>query len=401
MLDKKLRILYFQTFPLYGSGSGTYARFLAREVNRHYKVAMVCPDTRPINGVKIYTIKMPFNVAFTGHPEWKNCRHYKDLSPKEILTIYKVFLNSAIEAVEDFKPNIIHVHHAFPFSWVARFIKSTYLIPYVISVHGSELPTAQKNKRYLALTIDALRRARRVIPNSYYTKDWTFKVFGDEYRHQVRVIPGGVDINKFHSVDTRQIDKQYNLKGKKVVTFAGKLTIYKGVKYLIRAAKKIKAEIIILGDGPERKNLEQIVKDEKIKNVRFIGHLGEDTNFLIQFYSRADVFVAPSIWDEPLGLVILEAMACETPVVVTRKGGIPLAVKDGKNGLFIKPRNAKDIAEKVNYLLENENIRSKMGRKAREIAVNKFSWEIIGRRFINIYEKFAYFPKIKNERTSI
>ena len=77
MENKKLRILFLQTFPLYGSGSGTYARYLAREVNKHHHVAMVCPDNRPLNGVKIYPIRLPFNVAFTGHPEWKNCRLYK------------------------------------------------------------------------------------------------------------------------------------------------------------------------------------------------------------------------------------------------------------------------------------------------------------------------------------
>ncbi len=395
MKKKKLRILYLQTFPFYGSGSGTYARYLAREVAKHHHVAIVAPDTRVLAGVKGYPIKMPFNVSFTGHPEWKNGRLYKDISHREILTIYKSFLNHTVDAVEDFRPNIIHVHHAFPFSWAARFIKSTYQIPYIITIHGSELPTAQKDKRYLALTMDALRRARRIIPNSFYTKEWTFKVFGDDYRRRVRVIPGGVDIHKFKKVSTDDIDRQFNIKGEKVVVFAGKLTVYKGVKYLVRAAKKIKGKVLILGDGPERKNLENMVKNEKITNVKFIGHLGADTDFLIKFYSRANVFVAPSVWDEPLGLVILEAMACETPVVVTRKGGIPLAVKDGQNGFFIRPRNSQDMAEKINTLFDNEPLRLKMAKKAREIAVKRFSWEVIARRFENIYEKFAYFNHIK------
>jgi len=389
MFKNKLRILYLQTFPLYGSGSGTYARYLAREIAKKHKVAMVCPDNRELKNVKIYPIKMPFYVAFTGHPEWKNCRLYKDISNREILQIYKSFLNHAVEAVEDFKPNIIHVHHAFPFSWAARFIKSTYQIPYVISIHGSELPTAQKDKRYIALTMDALRKAKRIIPNSYYTRDWMLKVFGDEYRDQIRVIPGGVDINRFKKTNASEIDKMFNIKGEKVVVFAGKLTAYKGVKYLVKAAKKIKGKVLILGDGPERKNLEKMVKEEKINNVKFLGHLGSNTDFLVKFYSRANVFVAPSIWDEPLGLVILEAMACETPVIVTRKGGIPLAVKDGQNGLFIRPRNSNDIVEKINLLLTNENLRNKMAKKARQIAEEKFSWETIGKRFENIYEKFA------------
>ena len=395
-----MRILYLQTFPLWGCGSGTYAHYLASEVGKHYKVAMVAPDIRPIPNVKFYPLKLSFPVAFTGHPEWPNCKLYTEISNREIVNIYEEMLNSVTDAVEDFQPNIIHVHHAFPLSWVARVIKNTYQIPYIISIHGSELPTVQKDRRYLALSSDALRRARRIVPNSFWTKEWLFKIFGDEFRSQVRVIPGGVDIKKFSpDLTTADLDKKYDLKGQKIVMFAGKLTPYKGVKYLIQAARKIPATVLILGEGAERASLEKRVADYGLKNVRFIGHLGT-SNALNKFYKRASIFVAPSVWDEPLGLVILEAMACKTPVVVTRKGGIPLAVKEGVNGYFVRPRNATEIAEKVNLLLNNEEKRRKMGENARRIAVEKFSWETIAHRFILMYEKFAYFPKNKNNNKS-
>src|SRR3989338_2743291 len=346
-----MRILYLQTFPLWGCGSGTYAHYLASEVGRHYKVAMVVPDIRPIPNVKFYPLKLSFPLAFTGHPEWPNCKLYTEISNREIVNIYEEMLNSVTDAVEDFQPNIIHVHHAFPLSWVARVIKNTYQIPYIISIHGSELPTVQKDRRYLALSSDALRRARRIVPNSFWTKEWLFKIFGDEFRSQVRVIPGGVDIKKFSpDLTTADLDKKYDLKGQKIVMFAGKLTPYKGVKYLIQAARKIPATVLILGEGAERASLEKRVADYGLKNVRFIGHL-RTSNALNKFYNRASIFVAPSVWDEPLGLVILEAMACKTPVAVTRKGGIPLAVKEGANGYFVRPRNATEIAEKVNLLL--------------------------------------------------
>ena len=89
-------------------------------------------------------------------------------------------------------------------------------------------------------------------------------------------------------------------------------------------------------------------------------------------------------------------MACKTPVVVTRKGGIPLAVKDGINGYFVRPRNSSEIAEKVNLLLSNEEKRQKMAENACRIVEQKFSWEMIAHRFILMYMRFAYFPKIKN-----
>lgn len=394
--SRVMKILYLQTFPLWGSGSGTYARYLASAVGRHFKVGMVVPEVRPVPNVTFFPLKMPFKVAFTGHPEWPDCRLFTQLSNLELIKLYEDYLDSVTEAVESFKPNIIHVHHTFPLSWVARVIKNTYQIPYIITVHGSELPTAQKDKRYLALTGDALRRARRIVPNSFWTKEWLFQIFGDEYRSQVRVIPGGVDLKKFNpDLNTGDIDKKYNLEGKRIVLFAGKLTTYKGVRYLIQAARKIKTEVVILGEGPEKEALKKRTQEYGLTNVQFIGHLG-NSNELNKFYKRADVFVAPSVWDEPLGLVILEAMASKTPVVVTRKGGIPLAVKDGVNGYFVRPRNSSEIVEKVNLLLGNEEKRLKMAENARRIVEEKFSWETIAHRFILMYMRFAYFPKIKN-----
>lgn len=391
-----MRILYLQTFPLWGSGSGTYARYLAATVGKHFKVGMVAPDARAIPNVTLFPLNMPFPVAFTGHPEWPKCRLYTQLTNKELTKIHQSFLESVGAAVESFQPNLIHVHHAFPLSWAARVMKGIYQIPYIITIHGSELPTVQKDKRFLALTSDALRRARRILPNSFWTKEWLFKIFGDEFRSQVRVIPGGVDLKKFNpDLPTSDIDKKYGLSDKKVVLFSGKLTSYKGVKYLVKAARKIPAEVVILGEGPERRDLEKRVADYNLKNVHFIGHLGT-SNDLNKFYKRASVFVAPSVWDEPLGLVILEAMASKTPVVVTRKGGIPLAVKDGVNGYFVRPRNASEIVEKVNLLLSNEEKRMKMAENARRIVEEKFSWEAIAHRLILMYMRFAYFPKNKN-----
>jgi len=388
-----MKILYLQTFPLYGSGSGTYARELAREVALKHEVAMVVPDSRQIAGVKMYSVNLPVKISFTGHPEWPDSKLYTKVGGGDLSSNYLSYFEAIVKAINDFKPDILHVHHLMPLTWIARFIKIAYKLNFMVTVHGSELPTLQNDKRYPYLTIEALRKAVRIIPNSFWTKDWMESVLGIEFRDKIRVIPGGVDVVTFKKVPTGDIDKKYDLKGKKVIVFAGKLTPYKGVKYLVRAAKKINGEILILGDGSERANLEKIALDENIKNVKFLGHFKDDTEFLVKFYSRADVFVAPSVWDEPLGLVILEAMACETPVVVTRKGGIPLAVKDGKNGLFIRPRNVNDIAEKVNYLLSNDEKRFKMGKRAREIAVEKFSWKIIAQKFIEKYEKFAKYPK--------
>lgn len=108
----------------------------------------------------------------------------------------------------------------------------------------------------------------------------------------------------------------------------------------------------------------------------------------MRLYYRADVCVVPSVWDEPLGLVVLEAMAANTPVVVTRKGGIPLMVKENFNGLFVRPRNPKEISQKVNFLLRNDAIRIRMGNKARLTVEEKFTWERIAGKYERMYQQF-------------
>lgn len=382
-----MRILYLQTFPLSGSGSGTYARELAAEVAKRHHVGMVVPDTRKIAGVRMYPVSLPVKIAFTGHPQWPDCRLYTKVSGSELSANYLSYFQEIVKAVNDFKPDILHVHHLMPLSWIARFIKIAYGDSFIVTVHGSELPTLENDKRYPYLTAEALRKAARIVPNSFWTRDWMKKVIGNGFEKQIRVIPGGVNISQFpESMDTGDIDKKYNLAGVKLVMFSGKLTKYKGVRYLIQAAKNIDGIVGIVGDGPQRSALEELTKNLNLKNVRFFGYI--DNHELIKFYYRADICVVPSIWDEPLGLVVLEAMATKTPVVVTRKGGIPLMVKDGFNGVFVRPRNAKEIAEKVNKLLTDERFAQKMGERARQTVIERFTWDIIAHRYERMYEKF-------------
>jgi glycosyltransferase involved in cell wall biosynthesis len=188
-----------------------------------------------------------------------------------------------------------------------------------------------------------------------------------------------------------EIDAKFGLKDKKVVLFTGRLTENKGVKYLIRAAKDIKGTVLILGGGAEKEKLENLIKAEKIKNVIMGGYINPAKASLFhEFYERADVYVSPSVWEEPLGLTILEAMAAGTPVVATKKGGIVSVIKEGENGFFVRARNSKQIAETVNMLLVNDELRVKVSENARKTIENNFTWQKIASQFEEIYKSFTY-----------
>ena len=408
-----MKILFLQCFPLWGSGSGTYVRELALEVNRfkNLKTAIVCPESEEKHaGMKIYPLELPFPVAFTSHPNWPVCKLYKNLSPKEISKVFNLFLRSVINAVDDFKPDLIHVQHISVLLWTANFIKALYGINFIVTSHGTGILAASDNKTYVPLSQNALEKSKKIIAVSGDTKSWLLETFGKEFLHKTKIIPGGIYPKDFPADrKIKIINKKYKLKDKRVVLFSGKLTPQKGVCYLVKAAENIKGDIYIIGDGPEKKNLEDLAYKLKLNNVHFLGYMGDDKKEeLEEFYYRADVFVAPSVWDEPLGLVILEAMAAKTPVIATRKGGIPLAVKNGINGFLIRPKNNRQIAEACNKLLENDELRKKMGDAAKEIVQKKFTWKKIAQTYIRIYKK-AYIngnhkkkqqekPKIKQKK---
>jgi len=386
------KVLYLLCFPLWGSGSGTYTRELALEVNRSsdIRTAIVCPEGKEkLQGLKIYPLDMPFPVAFTGHPDWPVAKLYKNLKPKEVSDVFTFFLRSVIRAVEDFKPDIIHVQHVSLLLWIANFIKPLYGIKSIVTTHGTCLLAASQNRMYIPASKDALNRVKKIVAVSPDTRKWLFKLFGKEFSNNTVIIPGGIPIETIPpEKEIKIINKKYNLEGKKIVLFTGKLTAQKGVDYLIQAAKDIKGDIYIIGDGPEKEHLEHIVYKMKLQNVHFLGFMGDNRKEEFrEFYYRADVFVAPSVWDEPLGLVILEAMAAKTPVIATKKGGIPSAVKDNYNGILVRSRSSKQIADACNKLLENDELRKKMGENARKTVEEKFTWKKIAQKYIGIYKK--------------
>lgn len=405
---KKLRILHLLMFPLSGSGSGTYARKLAEtyaEQYSHDEVAILCPclngKSELVKGVKIFKLNMPFPVAFTGHPAWPDCKIYSKLTGQEMDVVFRSFTNSVLEVFYAFKPDVIHVHHISHFAFIANYIRSIFSVNYIITSHGTGILCASQDKRWVPLTLFGLNSAYYINAVSGDTKKWMKRVFGEKkYLRRVRIITGGVDLSKFSSTnDYKDVEKKYSLKGKNVVLFTGKITEKKGVEYLIKAAPKIDGEVFVVGGGDDTDRLKEIVKRRNIKNVHITGYI-KNRDFFIQFYKRANVFVFPSIWDEPLGLVALEAMACGTPVVASRKGGIPLAVKDGYNGYLVKAKSSKQIADKVNKILANKALQEKLSKNARQTVEEKFDWSIIAKRFHQYYDE-AYQDSLNRRKSNI
>lgn len=389
--NNRMKILYLFNFPLYGNGSASFLRELSAQLKDKHEIAILSPDKRKLDGVKHFVVRAPQDGVFVGHPELPGAKKFQDMDGREIGEIYTTYLWSTIQAVNEFKPDVIHVFHTAYLPSIARLIKSFYGTKYIITTHGSDLSYFEQDKRFAGLMRDANREARFITACSDFTKKWYTRMFGEALKRKTSTIVGGVNLDHYKK-DPEQIAKindMFGLHGKKVVLFTGRLTKHKGVAYLIRAAKSINGTVLVVGDGPERPNLEAEIKKHKLTNVIMAGYVANKEPYYHAFYERADVYVAPSTWDEPLGLTIIEAMAAHTPVVATKKGGILSIINDKVNGYLIPSRNASAIAENVNMLLENDNLRAEIGARAYATVEEKFSWKKIAKKFERQYEELV------------
>lgn len=389
-----MRILFLYMFPLWGNGSGAFLRELSWQlVKRKHDIAIVAPDRRKLTGIKHYVVYPPQNGVFVGHPEMPKAKRFEDMSGKELGEIYISYLKTTINAVADFDPEIIHVFHTAFLPPIARIIKILFGIKFIITTHGSDLSYLAKDRRFIGLINDANKVARFITANSVFTRNWYLKMFGPYLKHKTSIVMGGVNINNYKKDqdEIKIIDKRYNLSGKKVVLFTGRLTSDKGTYYLVKAAPYINGTVLIVGGGPETERIKSEIKSLGISNVIMVGYINPgDRKLFHAFYERADVYVAPSVWSEPLGLTILEAMAAHIPVIATKKGGVLSIIKHKENGLLINSRNSKQIADTVNMLLENDDLRRKLGNNAYKTVLERFTWEKIAGEFENIYKKFKY-----------
>lgn len=391
-MKAKKRILFILKFPFYGGGSGTFTRRLAQKLSEtgNYEVAIASPDTREIEGVKVYTLKPAMKAVFESHPEWKRAEQYSELTGMEFTRQYISFLKQIVGIVEDFRPDVIHVNHAHFLTWIASFIKSMLGISYVLTVHGTDIYNVTLDRRYLVLTGQSVSRAEQIIAVSPHTKKWFLKAFGQKLKYKTRIIAHGIDTKLYEkdSVSSDFIDNKFQTKGKKIIMFVGRLTREKGLEYLIKAARKIKGEIFIIGDGVYKDYLVNYSKLIGVKNVHFLGYFGkENVKELRGFFHRADVFVLPSVVDESLGFVVLEAMVCRTPVVASNKGGIPLVVKNNYNGALVRARSAKALYEEINKILKNDVLAKKLSDNAYKTITEKFEWKVIVPQYEAVYNK--------------
>ena len=242
------------------------------------------------------------------------------------------------------------------------------------------------------LSLPALRHLEKKVyqnaaiinPISTRTADMIKKEFGVS-KDKIRIIHPPTDFSKFNSKrkPKTKIDFDY-------ILFVGRLDKRKNLEVLFKAFKDINKKLaslklVVLGDGPERKNLEKFSIDIGIrKNIVFTGFVDDETK--IDYLSQAKVFVLSST-QEGFGIVLVEALGLGVPIVSTDCGGPSDIVEDGKNGYLTKIGDHEELSERIHDLLIDENLRKEFGRYGRISVMKKFSIEKIGEKFLKEYKE--------------
>jgi len=229
-------------------------------------------------------------------------------------------------------------------------------------------------------------RASCLIAGSHATRKELLEHYGVEPK-KVEVVWQGIDTSFFKRWDADSLRRRLNLERKKVVLYVGFSSPRKGVEYLARALNRLPPSVKLITVGRWEAGYRQ----------RFLRALGENSSRVVDvgyvpdeemplYYSLADVFALPSLL-EGFGLPLIEAMACQTPVVATNVGSIPEVV--GDCGLLVPPRDSDALAEAIGQLLEDDALQERLGKEGRQRVEQYFTQEEMVRRTIAVYEKFA------------
>ena len=382
-----------------GSGSGIYTLNIAQElIKEGHKVFVIDIDCEQDN--KDYSFQrrtimcdetknknpdLSFNFpCFTTHPRSLNT--YYNISDEQVKEYVQIFVKVTKEIVLDFKPNIIHAQHL----WITPYAALKSGVPYVVTVHGTDLMGFKKDERYHHYALEGAKNAAKIITISRQVHNDTLELYKLP-EEKLKLNPNGFDDDMFRpkSITKKELFKQFglNIDPEKLVSFVGKFTDFKGIDILIKAARKVTNEIpevvfALAGDGLLISDMKQLSAELKLDNVYFLGHQTQED--VASLYSAADVSVVPSRI-EPFGLVAIEALGCGTPVVATNAGGLPDFVNN-KVGQLVEMEDVEALANAIIEELKN-NTKFTKGKYARKYAVENYSWKKTLQNVIEIYKE--------------
>lgn len=290
--------------------------------------------------------------------------------------------------IENTPYKLTHSFFTVPCGFISMLLKFQYKIPYVISLRGSDVPWYSERFTWIYYFIKwpivfIWKMSSAVIANSLAIKELALR---SNPKQEIGVIYNGINVDVFKPEENSKPHKEFT------ILCASRLSRRKGFNYAIDAFAKIQEKyptvkmIIAGGEGNAEKEWKEQVKNLKLEDkITFTGFVTPNTEF-IKYYNSSDVFVFPSL-NEGMSNNMLEALACGMPIIMTPTGGSEI-IEEGKIGFLVRFKNSDDIAEKLEKLINNPELRKRMGENSRARAL-ELSWKNVAEKYYALYEKIS------------
>jgi L-malate glycosyltransferase len=363
-------------YPTYG-GSGIVGSELGKELAERghtvHFIASALPTrlTQLSDRVRFHEVEMMSYPLFEHQP-------------------YTLALATKMATVaENEKLDLLHVHYAIPHSISAilarESLKPNRYLPVITTLHGTDITLVGADRSYLPITRYGIVQSDGVTAISQYLKDETGQTFGFD---DITVIPNFVCPSEYQRHPVETLRKTLSPGGEPLLVHVSNFRPVKRpvdcVEILARVLKQgIKTRLVMVGDGSERTNAEHRAHCLGVYDkCSFVGKQPR----IVDYLSASDVLLLPSE-QESFGLAALEAMACEVPVVASRVGGVPEVVTDGETGYLSAVGDVDKMADDAVRMLADPELRSNMGRRARESAVSRYHTDKVIPEYIKFYEQ--------------
>lgn len=306
-----------------------------------------------------------------------------------IIVVFIKDLFDLLVKLDEVNPSIVFTHLFYADIigrlWLLFFKKKYRVIPYLqTSYNFSRYWPARLFERLTKFLVD------RYLANSDAVKNYYCKKYGIDC-NKITVVPNGIDIQKIDKTKPNlQLAKELKITEEDTVfVCVANLLPNKGHKYLLLAFSKLKVEygkvkLLIVGDGPEKENIENIIKELDLKDVTMLGRRRD----VLSILKISDIFVLPTFF-EGLSNAIMEAMASRLPVITTNIPENRELVGDKVNGLLCIVANSDDLFSKMKFLMERRDLRSKMGNRGYCTICNKYRIDDIALFWEKIINEYA------------
>ncbi len=382
---------------IYG-GAGVHVEYLSRELAKRIEVEVRCFGSQSLSAQSL-TVH-GFEAATAGY----GCQ-------PTLRSVFGALERCVAMNAMGSDAQLVHCH-----TWYTHLggiiAKLNYGIPLLITSHSLEPLRPWKREQLgggydFSLWVEktALELADAIIAVSEGSKNDVLRLF-DVSPERVHVIFNGIDPQEFNPVTGQDVLLRFGIDpATPYVLFLGRITRQKGIIHFVRAIEYLApdCQVVLCAGAPDTPAIAAEMSatvaevQKRRKGIFWIQEM-LDTRSKVQMYSHAAVFCCPSLY-EPFGIINLEAMSCEVPVVGAKVGGIPEIIVDGETGYLVPleqqteaPYEATDpdgyaraLAERINGLLDSPSLRERMGKAGRKRVIQKFSWASVADQTVELY----------------